>query len=170
MSKAFVFKVVVIGEPGVGKTSLINRFAEAKFKTEYKPTLGANIVIKDVALENNSIKLLIFDIAGQKKLSEVRQLYYKGAQGAIIVYDVTRHNTYNAVSEWCSELTNNVGEVPRILIANKVDLGDARKVDSDDGNDLAQKLNCYFFETSAKTGRRVLDAFHNMATELLKRI
>ncbi|MHA1302031.1 MAG: Rab family GTPase, partial [Candidatus Helarchaeota archaeon] len=103
MHKVFVFKIVVIGDPAVGKTSLIYRFSEHKFEKEYKPTLGANILIKDLQLENNTIKFLIYDIAGHMNWDEIRQLYYKGAQAAIIVFDVTRPKTLSSVDIWNQE-------------------------------------------------------------------
>ncbi|MFX0139601.1 MAG: Rab family GTPase [Candidatus Hodarchaeota archaeon] len=169
MSRKFVFKVIVIGNPAVGKTSLIKRFSEHKFETEYKPTLGANILIKEVELENILIKLLLYDIAGQMKWSEVRQLYYKGAQGALMVYDVTRAATFNSIANWHEELLKNAGSIPKVLIANKVDLSDKRKIDRNNGMKLASELKCPFFETSALNGTQVVDAFNNLATTLLNR-
>ncbi|NVM02406.1 MAG: GTP-binding protein [Candidatus Helarchaeota archaeon] len=169
MSRKFVFKVIVIGNPAVGKTSLIKRFSEHKFETEYKPTLGANILIKEVEIENILIKLLLYDIAGQMKWSEVRQLYYKGAQGAIIVYDCTRPGTFNSITKWHGELLKNAGAIPKVLLGNKVDLKDKRKIDSTQGAELASELNCHFFETSALNGTKVVDAFNNIAKTLLNR-
>ncbi|MFX1451729.1 MAG: Rab family GTPase [Promethearchaeota archaeon] len=167
MSRKFVFKVIVVGNPAVGKTSLIKRYSEHKFETEYKPTLGANILIKEVEIGNILIKLLLYDIAGQMKWSEVRQLYYKGAQGALMVYDVTRPPTFSSISNWNEELLKNAGHIPKILIANKIDLGG--KVEKQQGEELASELNCPFFETSALNGTRVVDAFNNLATTLLNR-
>ncbi len=169
MSRKFVFKVIVIGDPAVGKTSLIKRFSEHKFETEYKPTLGANILIKEVEIGNIQIKLLLYDIAGQMKWSEVRQLYYKGAQGALMVYDVTRPTTFNSISRWHEELLKNASSVPKILLANKVDLKDKRKIDSNQGADLASEMNCPFFETSALNGIKVVEAFTDLAATLLNK-
>ncbi len=167
MAKIFVFKVVVIGDPAVGKTSLITRFSEEKFEREYKPTLGANILIKDLTIDTNQIKFLLFDIAGQMKWDEIRQLYYKGAQAAIMVYDVTRPNTLKSIEMWHGELLKNAGEVPKVLLANKVDLEHDRKTSQTDGEVCASELKCPFFETSALTGTRVNDAFYHIATKLL---
>lgn len=169
MSKAYVYKLVTVGDPGVGKSSLINRFVENKFKIEYQPTLGANIVIKDVQLENILIRLLIFDIAGQKRWSEVRKLYYKGAQAAIIVYDVTRPMTFKSISDWCKDLTENAELVSKVLIANKIDLIDEIKISSEEGNNLAQELNCPIFETSALDGTKVPEAFNYISMDLFEK-
>ena len=102
--RKFVFKIVVIGDGAVGKTSLIARFAEKTFQAEYKPTLGTNIVIKELKVGNNSIKLLLWDIAGQAKWRDVRHLYYKGAQGCILVFDVTRPGTFESIPSWFTDL------------------------------------------------------------------
>ncbi|MHA1379042.1 MAG: Rab family GTPase [Candidatus Helarchaeota archaeon] len=169
MSKIYIFKICVIGDPGVGKTSLINRFSEHKFEKEYKPTLGANILIKDMKFDDNSVKFLIFDIAGQARWNQVRKLYYKGAQGSLLVYDVTRPNTISSITNWNKELIHNTGEIPKVLIANKIDLEKERKVTSKQGEQVASELSCSIFETSALNGTKVNDAFNAIALKLIKK-
>lgn len=167
--RKFVFKIVVIGDGAVGKTSLIARFAEKTFQAEYKPTLGTNIVIKELQLDNNNIKLLLWDIAGQAKWRDVRHLYYKGAQGSILVFDVTRPGTFESIPAWYKDLIKFSGDIPRILLANKVDLTDIRKVNQDQGQTIAKEFDASYFETSAKDGTQVNDAFEKLSIAILNK-
>ncbi|MHA1275639.1 MAG: Rab family GTPase [Candidatus Helarchaeota archaeon] len=169
--KQYVFKIVVIGNGAVGKTSLIARFAEKMFKAEYKPTLGVNIVIKEFDLGNNHIKLTVWDIAGQARWRDVRSVYYRGSNGAIIVYDVTRPNTFEALQSWYDDLLkfSQDEEIPRILLANKIDLPDLRKVTTAVGKKSAEVLNAPYFETSAKDGTQVDEAFKEISQMILDR-
>lgn len=167
--RRYVFKIVVIGDGAVGKTSLIARFAEKTFKAEYKPTLGTNIIIKELKVGNNNIKLLLWDIAGQSKWRDVRHLYYRGAQGCIVVYDVTRPATFDSVPEWYTDLIKFSGEVPRILLANKVDLTDIRKIQQEDGLKLAEEMSAKYYETSAKDGTQVNEAFEKISEFILQK-
>lgn len=169
--KKFVFKVTVLGAEAVGKTSLINRFAESKFTSEYHPTLGTNIIIKEVDLEEprSHVKLMLWDIAGQKRWREVRHLYYKGAQGTLLVYDVTRPTTYDAITEWDEDLIKHMGKLPKILIANKVDLTDNIRIKQDQGEELAKKIGAFsFISSSAKTGENVNAAFESLAKTIIE--
>ena len=97
--REFVYKIVLLGEAAVGKTSLLNRFCEGTFQEDYKPTLGANIIRKDVDLEetNTKIRLIMWDLAGQEKYNVIRSMYFQGCEGALLVYDVTRYNTFDSV-------------------------------------------------------------------------
>lgn len=167
--KRYVFKIVVLGDGAVGKTSLIARFAEKTFKSEYKPTLGTNIIIKELKTGNNSIKLLLWDIAGQAKWADVRHLYYRGAQGCIIVYDVTRPLSFESVPIWYKDLIKFSGEIPRILLANKVDLTDIRKIQKTDGLKKADEMKAEYFETSAKDGTQVNEAFEKISELILQK-
>ncbi len=167
--KRYVFKIVVIGDGAVGKTSLIARFAEKTFKAEYKPTLGTNIIIKELKVGNNYIKLLLWDIAGQSKWRDVRHLYYRGAQGCIVVYDVTRPPSFESVPAWFKDLIKFSGEIPRILLANKVDLTDIRKIQKEDGLKLAEEMKAEYYETSAKDGTQVNEAFEKISELILQK-
>lgn len=167
--RKFVFKIVVIGDGAVGKTSLIARFAEKTFQAEYKPTLGTNIVIKELKIANNHVKLLLWDIAGQAKWRDVRHLYYKGAQGCILVFDVTRPGTFDSVNSWFTDLIKFSGEIPRILLANKVDLADLRKIGKEKALTKAEEVNAVYFETSAKDGTQVNEAFDKISHLILQK-
>ena len=167
--RRYVFKLVIIGDGAVGKTSLIARFAEKTFQAEYKPTLGTNIVIKELELGDDHIKLLLWDIAGQAKWRDVRHLYYKGAQGCILVFDVTRPGTFESIPSWHTDLIKFSGDIPRVLIANKIDLTDLRKINRPQAEEMAEEQGASYFETSAKDGTQVNDAFKSISKSILKR-
>jgi small GTP-binding protein len=156
------FKLIVVGDSGVGKTSLINQFVAKKFVMDYRPTLGISITSQTYYIqgfEEAKINFLIWDLAGQKFFNRVRKRYYSHAQSGFIIYDVTDRDTFSNVVHWYDDISVNLENIPLILIGNKIDLEDARKVSTEEGRALAQKLKCTFMETSAKTGANVQDAF-----------
>jgi len=165
-----VFKVVILGNAAVGKTSLINQFIEGSFQEDYKPTLGANIIRKDVNLENFKVRLIMWDLAGQEKYRVVRSMYFQGCAGALLVYDVTRYNTLESIdSIWLRDFKKYVKkEGVFILIGNKSDLKDQRVVTKERGKELARKINASnFIETSAKLGENIEEAFGLLVEQIL---
>lgn len=173
--KEFVFKIVVLGDAAVGKTSLINMYIEQSFSEDYKPTLGANIIRKDVHVEeiNASVRLIMWDLAGQEKYNVIRSMYFQGCVGALLVYDVTRHNTFETIdSKWLKDFKKYVKkEGTYILIGNKIDLNDERVVTTEDGEKYAKEIDASdFIETSAKYGENVEQAFSNLVNQILKKL
>ncbi len=173
--KEFVFKIVVLGDAAVGKTSLINQYIEHSFQEDYKPTLGANIIRKDVTVDeiNASVRLIMWDLAGQEKYNVIRSMYFQGCVGALLVYDVTRFNTFEAIdSKWLRDFNKYVKkEGTYILIGNKIDLTDQCVVPTEKGAEYAEQINASdFIETSAKYGENVELAFKNLVLHILKRI
>lgn len=171
--REYVFKITLLGDAAVGKTSLINQFVENTFQEDYKPTLGANIIRKDVILEelNAKVRLIVWDLAGQEKYNVVRSLYYQGCVGALLVYDVTRIVTFeNIVSKWLNDFKKYVKrEGVYLLLGNKSDLNEQRVVQTSDGNKLAEKINASkFIETSAKFGENVDNAFKTLVYQILE--
>ena len=172
-AKEYVFKVTILGDAAVGKTSLINQFVEGAFEEDYKPTLGANIIRKDVTLEkfNAKIRLILWDLAGQEKYNVIRSMYFQGCVGALVVYDITRHNTFdNVYSKWLKDFKNYVKkEGSYILIGNKSDLDGERVIQTSDGDELAEKIKASkFIETSAKFGENVNSAFKTLVYRILE--
>ncbi|MFX1386509.1 MAG: Rab family GTPase [Promethearchaeota archaeon] len=168
--REFVFKIVVLGDAAVGKTSLINQFVEGSFKEDYKPTLGANIVRKDVNLNRTKVRLIMWDLAGQEKYRVVRSMYFQGCQGALLVYDVTRYSTFDNVnSKWLRDFKKYVKkEGAYILIGNKTDLIDQRTVTTERGKEIAHKIKAsHFIETSAKLGENIEEAFILLVNQIL---
>ena len=173
-TREYVFKIVILGDSAVGKTSLINQFVENAFEEDYKPTLGANIIRKDVLLENSNakVRLIVWDLAGQEKYNVVRSLYYQGCVGALLVYDITRANTFNNIeTKWLNDFKRFVKkEGTYLLIGNKCDLKDQRMISDDEGMVLAEKIKASkFIETSAKLGENVDNAFKTLVFEILER-
>jgi Ras-related protein Rab-11A len=171
--REYVFKITLLGDAAVGKTSLINQFVENTFQEDYKPTLGANIIRKDVILEdlNAKVRLIVWDLAGQEKYNVVRSLYYQGCVGALLVYDITRTVTFeNIESKWLNDFKKYVKrEGVYLLIGNKSDLLEQRMIQTSDGTKLAEKINASkFIETSAKFGENVNNAFKTLVYQILK--
>ena len=161
-----VFKVVFIGDPGVGKTSIVAKHVSAAFKENYIPTLGTNISSKNYSIAGNPVSLMIWDIAGQEVFKTVIQKYFEGTNAAFIVFDVTRPETYHSVALWYQEMMRFVPKsTPLVVIGNKIDL--PRKVDRKEGERVAKELGAAYMETSAKTGSNVDQAFEQIAKELL---
>ena len=164
--KRYTFKVVVCGDYGVGKTSLLNRFIDSKFAEDYLPTLGVNMLRKEMDFENNKVKLMFWDIAGQELYAHVREQFYEGTQGAMLVYDVTRPESFANITNWQKEIINTVQDpVYFILIGNKIDL--ELVVPTDAAKKFAEEQSWFFFETSALTGEGTDEAFKFLIRHLL---
>jgi Ras-related protein Rab-11A len=157
-------KVIIIGEAGVGKTSLVKRFVSGHFTRDYRASIGANLFIKEINLNSfNTVSIQIWDIAGQERWKKMRHLYYRGAHGALIVGDLTRKNTFEQLKEfWNKDLNKYCEEIPKILVVNKVDLDSI--ISNNDVENLAQFINVKAtIFTSAKNGQNVEKAFHQIA-------
>ncbi|MBY8991373.1 MAG: GTP-binding protein [Candidatus Lokiarchaeota archaeon] len=160
-----IYKIIVIGDPAVGKTSLLTNFCGDKFKYEYEPTVGVNITKQKITVKNDmgkdtDIYLMIWDIAGQPQFYMLHRPYFNGADGMILVYDVTRSSSFSNVNNWYSTAVKyGLSGVPRVLIGNKIDLKDEKKIILPMAEHLSQKLNAPFFETSALTGESVAEMF-----------
>ncbi|MFX0071806.1 MAG: Rab family GTPase [Candidatus Hermodarchaeota archaeon] len=160
-----IYKVIVIGDPAVGKTSLLNKFASKKFKTQYIPTVGVNIVKEVVELESGvSVSLMLWDVAGQPQFYMLHKPYFNGADGMMLVYDVTRSSTFSNVKNWYSTAVKyGLSAIPRLLVGNKIDLKDDRKIILPMANHLSEELNATYFETSALNGENVDEIFHKIS-------
>ena len=173
--KEYVFKIVVIGEVAVGKTSLIKQFMTGTFSVDYKATMGTDIFRKEIILETGDVvNLTLWDIAGQAIWREYRKVYYQGANGAIVVFDVTRPPTFNSIREyWYQDLVNFLGtqDIPFILIGNKVDLKHLLRVTEAQAEKLAGDIKAMrLIFTSAKVGTNVEEAFKTMAASLVLKV
>ena len=167
---SFKLKVLLTGAAAVGKTSLVQRFIKQRFQANYKLTVGVDILTKDVEFRQGEIATLsIWDIGGQQRFEFIRSTFYKGAAGALLVFDLTREQTYTETRKWLTEIRQFAGEdIPFVFIGNKADLMEdvGEVIDRDDARAYAEGENSIYIETSAKTGVNVDEAF----TELTRRI
>ncbi|NVM37198.1 MAG: GTP-binding protein [Candidatus Lokiarchaeota archaeon] len=167
MEPKYIIKICLLGEANVGKTSLVYRFIENKFRENYKSTLGVNLLKKDIAIEGyGDVSAQIWDLGGQESFKSLRKLYLEGANGALLVYDMTSKKTYEKLDEWIQSFRDARDNAPIILIGNKSDLEKQIKITERQSREYANTNNLGMIITSAKTGQNVEDAF----TELTKRI
>jgi len=164
-----LYKVVVIGDSGVGKSNLITRFTQDRFTKDSKPTIGVEFGAKSIEHEGITIKGQIWDTAGQERFRAISAAYYRGANGALICYDITNAETFQNLSKWFKEIENQ-GEngCINILIGNKCDLAHLRQVDTEEARKLAEKHNVSFLETSAANNTNVELAFTSLLKEIYK--
>ncbi len=164
-----IFKIIVVGDPAVGKSSLLRKFSSEKFESEYIPTVGVNIVKEQIAIKDNagkdiSVSLMLWDIAGQPQFYMLHRPYFNGADGVMLVYDITRSSSFSNINNWWQTCVKYaLSSSPRILIGNKIDLKDERKIIKPMAEHLSQKISAQFYETSALSGENVKALFQKMA-------
>lgn len=168
-SAAFKWKIVVIGDPSVGKTSLMLRFTQKKFRELYVPTVGVQVSRKIVEIDKIICSLNIWDIAGQQKFSNVRRLFYEGADAVVIVFDITEKQSFVNASTWYKDFLSLNDKELGVLLGNKVDLEEKRVILDDWGRILSGKMGFQYFETSAKTGKNIESVFSYLAKILLQK-
>jgi small GTP-binding protein len=164
-------KLVLLGDPSVGKTSLTRRFVENTFDEAYLSTIGSNVNKKTVTLYDDNggtreVKLMIWDIAGDRACDSLKRAYYRGAHGAIVVCDITMEETFKSLPNWLESLRNIVGDVPIMILGNKADLEEFRTVDLGELQEVAEEFGTNAFLTSARTGENVEMVFTSLAMKL----
>ncbi|KAJ8748167.1 hypothetical protein K2173_000575 [Erythroxylum novogranatense] len=163
----YLFKIVLIGDSAVGKSNLLSRFARNEFDTNSKATIGVEFQTQVVDIEGKEIKAQIWDTAGQERFRAVTSAYYRGAVGALIVYDITRRMSFDSIKRWLDELSMHCDTtVARILVGNKCDLEDIREVSVEEGKGLAEEQGLFFMETSALDATNVQTAFEVVIREI----
>ena len=163
----YKIKIIVVGDSGVGKTNLINRFTSDKFDTNSKATIGVEFVYKTLKINKEVIKVEVWDTAGQERYRAITSSYYKGAKGAIIVYDISNEDSFNNVESWMNEvIKKGKTDMQFLLVGNKKDLINDRKVTEQKGIDKAKELNMNLFEASALEKTNVNEAFNYLVKEI----
>ncbi|OQV21509.1 Ras-related protein Rab-11B [Hypsibius exemplaris] len=167
----YLVKVVLIGDSGVGKTNLLSRFARNEFTSESKSTIGVEFATRSLNIAGKIIKAQCWDTAGQERYRAIGSAYYRGAVGALVVYDITKRSSYDSVKKWMTELREHTEEkIVIMLIGNKSDLRHLRAVTAEEARTYAESEKVAFVETSALETTNVEMAFHNALTDIYKGI
>lgn len=165
----FLFKVVLIGDSGVGKSNLLSRFTRNEFSLESKSTIGVEFATRSIQVDGKTVKAQIWDTAGQERYRAITSAYYRGAVGALLVYDIAKHLTYENIERWLRELRDYADQnIVLALVGNKSDLRHLRAVPTEEARAFAQQHDLSFIETSALDSTNVDAAFHNILTEIYR--
>ncbi|KAL6518782.1 Ras-related protein RABB1b [Orobanche hederae] len=175
MSYDYLFKYIIIGDTGVGKSCLLLQFTDKRFQPVHDLTIGVEFGARMVTIERRPIKLQIWDtlptIAGQESFRSITRSYYRGAAGALLVYDITRRETFNHLASWLEDARQHANENMTImLVGNKSDLAQRRAVSEEEGEQFAKENGLLFLEASARTAKNVEEAFTNTASQILQKI
>ena len=171
MSEAkYTYKILTIGESGVGKTCILRRFVDNKFLKNHLATIGIDFKTKNLTVNNQTIKLKIWDTAGQDRFRNITNQYYKGADGIALVFDLTDINTYEKIKDWMTQIKANTKseELGLVLLGNKKDL-DTRQITKAKGEELGNELGIDYFETSAASGEGIDEAFKHLSTIIMEK-
>jgi len=168
----YIFKYIIVGDMGVGKSCLLHQFTENKFLPDSSHTIGVEFGMRMVETMGKTVKLQIWDTAGQERFRAVTRNYYRGAAGALLVYDVTRRSTYQNLSTWLSDARRHLTNPNTVimLVGNKTDLDKQRQVTFEEAAKFAEENGLIFIETSAKTGTNVEDTFLRTARKIYENI
>jgi len=170
MSYAYLFKYIIIGDTGVGKSCLLLQFTDKRFRPNHDLTIGVEFGARLIKLDNKPIKLQIWDTAGQESFRSITRSYYRGASGALLVYDISRRETFTHVAHWLEEAKQHANSnIVIMLIGSKCDL-ERREVSYEEGEQFAQEHGLIFRETSAKTAQNVEEAFIETAQKIHENI
>ncbi|XP_057382703.1 ras-related protein Rab-2A [Balaenoptera acutorostrata] len=171
MADAYLFKYIIIGDTGVGKSCLLLQFTDKRFQPVHDLTIGVEFGARMITIDGKQIKLQIWDTAGQESFRSITRSYYRGAAGALLVYDITRRDAFNHFTTWLEDARQHSNSnMVIMLIGNKSDLESRREVKREEGEAFAREHGLIFMETSAKTVSNVEEAFINTAKEIYEKI
>ena len=163
------FKIVVVGDCAVGKSNILSRYINNQFSKESKSTIGVELSSKCFKIDNKVIKINIWDTAGQERFTSITSAYYKGAKGALIVYDITRQDTFDNIDKWLRELRLKINaDIKVFIIGNKSDLSLLRQVDYEEAKQKAEKLKVKLYETSALDSKNINEAFKTLIIDIYR--
>ncbi|KAM9778014.1 ras-related protein Rab-15-like [Neosynchiropus ocellatus] len=164
-----LFRLLMLGDSGVGKTCMLRRFTDKEFDPAHISTIGVDFKMKTLDIDGIRVRVQIWDTAGQERYQTITQQYYRRAQGIVLVYDITSEPSFQHIVKWASDVDEYAPEkVQRILVGNKCDEESCRRVSSEDGSKLAETYGMEFFETSASTGSNISESFTRMTEMVLQ--
>ncbi len=166
-SKTFMFKILLVGDQSVGKTSIVKKTTENKFSTEYKPTIGCDFTVKQFEIGRNKVRLHFWDFGGSTNFEHMRRELYVDADAAVLVFDLTNPESLKNLEKWRKEIQSSFGSLTMFVVGNKSDL--ERKIPVEEGLKYAKEINATYFETSANTGINIEELFRSMAELLIKK-
>ncbi len=162
----FLFKIIMIGDSGIGKPAFLLRFTDDSFTANHLTTIGVDFKIKIINFEDKTIKLQIWDTAGSERFRTITKTYYKGAHGIILMYDVTNRNSFENIRNWMKQIDANVTKsVKKVLVGHKCD-EPGRVVTEEEGKKMAEEYNIGFFESSARTNTNVSEVFYYLVKKI----
>ncbi|KAJ3615617.1 hypothetical protein Zmor_016279 [Zophobas morio] len=167
----YLFKLLLIGDSGVGKTCVLFRFSDDAFNDTFISTIGIDFKIKTIEIDGKTIKLQIWDTAGQERFRTITMAYYRGAMGIMLVYDITNRKSFENIQQWMKNIEQNASnDVEKIILGNKCDMDSNREVSKEEGKDLARKYGLQFYETSAKEMINIKEAFLEMSGRIKSKL
>ena len=172
MSAKYIIKIVTLGDSMVGKTSIVYRYFENKFNESQLSTIGIDFKTKYIKVRDASVKVLIWDTAGQEKFRNIAKQYYQGANGVLLVFDVSDRKSFERIGYWLNEIkeNNKIDSMYVVIVANKIDLVEKRIISREEAEKYAEKNNISYFEVSAKTGEGVAEMFNNITKGTIDKI
>ena len=167
----YLLKFIVIGDSSVGKSNILLRYTQNEFNQEYQSTIGVEFGAKNIKINNKIYRIQIWDTAGQENFRSITRAYYKNSVCALVVYDITKRESFENVQSWIQDCRNQSPKtIIMVLVGNKNDLENERDVSFDEGEQFAKNNNMIFYETSAKTGKNVNEIFENTVNNISKKI
>ncbi|XP_010887297.1 ras-related protein Rab-23 [Esox lucius] len=163
-------KVVVVGNGAVGKSSMIQRYCKGVFTKDYKKTIGVDFLERQILVNDEDVRLMLWDTAGQEEFDAITKAYYRGAQACVLVFSTTDRDSFEAISSWWEKVEVEVGDIPTVLVQNKIDLLDETVIKNEEAEGLAKKLKLRFYRTSVKEDLNVNEVFKYLADKYLQRL
>ena len=162
-----LYKIVIIGDTNVGKSNILSRYLTNEFTSNTKSTVGVELGIKFLKIKNTSTKIQIWDTAGQERYQAITSSYFRGSDGCFIVYDITNETSFNNIEKWFDKIhEENDKEIPVIIVGNKCDLENERKIPTEKAKEKAQNLKCAFYETSALKAINIEQIFEELVNTI----
>ncbi|XP_056616937.1 ras-related protein Rab-23 [Triplophysa dalaica] len=163
-------KVVVVGNGAVGKSSMIQRYSKGIFTKDYKKTIGVDFLERQIIVNGEDVRLMLWDTAGQEEFDAITKAYYRGAQACVLVFSTTDRESFEAISSWREKVEMEVGDIPTVLVQNKIDLLDDTVIKNEEAEGLAKRLKLRFYRTSVKEDLNVNEVFKYLADKYLQRL